>query len=108
MIYARLTIRSRVGRSRQRDIRGTWIYSEEFRLLIVAFSLMLYPYQSLSPVLRRIERERIILMSYDPMFSEPRRKDGLKDLRGKEGKELKNWKGRKDRKGIREHEKIRS
>jgi len=51
---------------------------------------MLYPYQSLSPVLRRIERERIILMFCDPMFSEPRRKDGLKDLRGKE-KKVRGW-----------------
>lgn len=71
---------------RQRDICGRWSRSREFRLLIGTFALMLYPYQSLSPILHHIEHERIILtyISCRPMFPGPR--NGLKDSKGKEKK----------------------
>lgn len=76
-------LRSRAGG--QRDIRGRWIRSGEFRLLIGTFSRMLYPYQSLSPILHRMGHERIIL-TYIWSDIPGDLATGLKDSRGKEKK----------------------
>lgn len=73
-------------RTRLRDIRGRWICSGEFRLLIGTFSLMLYPYQSLSPILHRIGHERIILTYISWSDVPGDLATGLIDLRGKEKK----------------------